>query len=451
MRFVRMGILSLSLISSAIFIGSLSGISGSVNAQTAEEQAAAPESCVTDKCHSSMGKDQFVHVPVQAGMCDSCHKLTGKHTFEPVSDVAAMCYQCHPQKNTLKTVHVPVQAGMCTTCHSPHQSPNKFQLLNEPPQLCFTCHDEKTFQGNFVHGPVAVGGCTLCHNPHSTDNPRMLSGEINDVCTTCHADKKDALAKKFVHVPVQAGCTNCHNPHAANFRFNLPAEGTKELCLGCHVDKKDWLSSVMVKHGGVETERGCLACHDPHASDFTKQLVQQPMDLCLTCHDKALDTPKGKIMDMKTYLSTSNDHHGPIRQKDCSACHNPHGSDNFRILRKNFPPVFYAPFDPKNYELCFSCHEKTLVLDATTKTLTGFRNGDMNLHFKHVNKADKGRTCRACHDPHATRNPKHIRDAVPFGAWGLPINYTKTETGGQCSPGCHQTFRYDRKNPVKNR
>jgi predicted CXXCH cytochrome family protein len=170
----------------------------------------------------------------------------------------------------------------------------------------------------------------------------------------------------------------------------------------------------------------------------------------MMCHDKPLDTPNGKIMNMQEYLISNKDAHGPIKQKDCSACHNPHGSDNFRILRKYFPPKFYAPFDVKNYELCFTCHEKTLVLDPRTTTLTGFRNGDQNLHYVHVHK-EKGRTCRACHDAHATNNPKHIRDGVPFGTWELPINYRKTANGGSCLPGCHQRFTYDTNVPVKNR
>ncbi|MBT9536511.1 MAG: cytochrome C, partial [Nitrospirae bacterium] len=73
-----------------------------------------------------------------------------------------------------------------------------------------------------------------------------------------------------------------------------------------------------------------------------------------------------------------------------------------------------------------------------------------NLHFVHVNKTIKGRTCRACHDVHATNNPKHIRDAVPFGAWGLPVGFQKASNGGSCQPGCHQKFEYNRIKPVKN-
>ncbi|MBI3378341.1 MAG: cytochrome C [Nitrospirae bacterium] len=441
------------IISVFIFSYYLSGQQGTVNAQP-------KDSCVTDKCHSKMGKDKFVHGPVAVGECHVCHKgEADKHRsspasnkFAPIKDVGQLCYKCHDRVDTMRTVHPPVKEGNCTNCHSPHQSPYKFQLRADGQNLCFMCHDKKIASGKFVHGPVAVGGCSMCHNPHQTDFPKMLKAADNDVCFTCHTDKAEALkGKKFVHKPAGEKCVNCHSPHAGDYKYNLKVDGTRDLCFGCHKDKKEWVANVKTKHGGLDTERHCLVCHDPHVSDYVKQLVKAPMDVCLTCHDKSLDTPSGKILDMKTYLAKNHDWHGPIKQKDCSACHNTHGSDNFRILRKYFPPVFYAPFDLKNYELCFNCHEKTLVIDPKTTTLTGFRNGEQNLHFKHVNKPDKGRTCRACHDVHATNNPKHIRDAVPFGAWGLPINHKKTNTGGSCSPGCHQTFSYDRTNPVKNR
>ncbi len=410
------------------------------------------ESCVTDKCHSKMGKEKFVHGPAAVGDCTACHVKEGKHKFTPITKVGELCYKCHDRIDTKKGVHKPVKEGNCTKCHDPHQSPYKFQLRADGMNLCFMCHDKKIAEGKFVHGPVAVGGCVMCHNPHQTDFPRMLTASGNEVCFQCHTDKaEDFKGKKFVHKPVSEKCVNCHSPHAGNYKYNFKADGSMDLCLGCHKDKKEWIASVKVKHGGLETEKKCLACHDPHVSDYVKQLIAAPMNVCMTCHDKPLQASDKVLLDMKTYLEQNKDWHGPIRQKDCSGCHNTHGSDNFRILRKYFPPLFYAPFDPKNYELCFNCHEKTLVLEPRTNTLTGFRNGDQNLHYVHVNKAVKGRTCRACHDAHGTKNPKHIRDAVPFGAWGLPINHKKTETGGSCLPGCHQTFVYDRNKPVKNR
>lgn len=399
-----------------------------------------------------MGKDKFVHGPVAVGDCVSCHEKTGKHSFKKIVNVGELCYRCHERLDTKKGGHKPVKEGSCTKCHNPHQSAFKFQLRAEGTGLCFLCHDKKIMGGKFVHGPVAVGGCSMCHNPHQTDFPKMLNASGNDVCFQCHTDKADAFkGKKFVHNPVQDSCINCHSPHGGEFKYNFAADGQKDLCFQCHSDKKEWIENVKVKHGGLDTERKCLACHDPHVSDFPKQLTKEPSDSCMICHDKPLNTPNGKIADMKDYLAKNKSYHGPILQNDCSSCHNTHGSENFRILRKYYPPVFYAPFDPKNYELCFNCHEKTLVLDAKTETLTGFRNGSQNLHYVHVNKMVKGRTCRACHDAHATNNPKHIRDAVPFGAWGLPVGFQINSNGGSCQPGCHQKFEYDRKNAVKNR
>ena len=119
------------------------------------------------------------------------------------------------------------------------------------------------------------------------------------------------------------------------------------------------------------------------------------------------------------------------------------------MLAKPFPATFYEPFELDKYALCFTCHDKELVLLKQTSSLTGFRNGDVSLHYVHENKAPQGRSCRACHSTHASLNPLHIRELVPYGNWQLPINFTPTPTGGRCAPGCHQELAYDRVNPVR--
>jgi predicted CXXCH cytochrome family protein len=427
---------------------SLAGIQ-SGKALAAGETPAAAESCVTAKCHSTMGKSKFVHGPVAQGECTTCHVLAGKHKFKPIADVGKMCTECHEKPTTMAFVHPPVKQGKCTKCHDPHQSPNKFQLRAEGAELCYMCHNKAMASGKFVHGPVAVGGCAACHSAHQSSFPKLLMAKGNDVCFSCHSDKAELFkSKKFSHAPVKAACVSCHSPHSSDFKFTLKAEGTEELCYTCHKDKQKDVASAKVKHKGIATDRKCLACHDVHVSDHPKQLVKGPAELCLGCHDRTYNSADGKRLNIKEVLATNSSHHGPV--KDCSGCHNAHGSNNFRILRENFPPLFYAGYNPENYKLCFMCHEKSLASEKSTTTLTSFRNGDQNLHFVHVNKAVKGRTCRACHDAHATNNKKHIRDAIPFGAWKLPVGYTKTDTGGKCLPGCHKLYSYDRTKAVKN-
>lgn len=435
-------VIAMTVFLGAVLLNSLTGFHSLLFAATAE-------SCMARNCHANFGKEAFVHGPVASGDCILCHIQTRKHKFEPIADAGKLCLECHERLDTEKVVHQPVREGKCTQCHDPHQSPNRFMLRGAGADLCYRCHDRALAGGKYVHGPVAAGSCSTCHDVHQSEFPRMLLAEGNEVCFACHSDKAEAIkARKFIHAPVEEACVNCHNPHSSPFRYNLPADGSRDLCYTCHAEKAAQIAGATVRHGALNTERKCLRCHDPHASDYVKQLPQAPADLCLGCHDREYTKSTGKVANMKELLSLNVIHHGPIKQKDCSGCHNAHGSKNFRMLREYFPEAFYAGYNPDNYKLCFMCHEQSLASEEKTMTLTGFRDGDRNLHAVHVNKPDKGRTCRACHDAHATNNPRHIRDAVPFGGWQLPVGFTKTETGGQCLPGCHQLLKYDRNKPV---
>lgn len=417
----------------------------------------------TGQCHQALGKDKYVHGPVAAGKCTACHTAkpdvahpskakAGESDFEFTASGSALCYTCHERKDTLPVVHGPIQWQQCSFCHDPHQSPNPFRLREQPAsRLCFKCHkDDKTTEKE-VHGPVASGECTSCHDPHQGQKKYRLVRQGTDLCYGCHGEKQAEFApKRFGHVPARLDCSNCHDPHASpnGFRIQRPVP---DLCFGCHPDKKQQVQSARTDHEAVTIEKKCLNCHDPHFTDYPKQLQDTPMKLCLRCHDRQQKATDGKVLlNMKAFLDEFGDWHGPIRQQDCAACHDPHGTDNFRILRQPYPQEFYAPFKQERYGLCFGCHEPTLVLERSTTTLTNFRNGDRNLHFVHVNRADKGRTCRACHEVHASHRPKHIREGVPFGGWEVKTNYAKYQNGGKCAPGCHVPRGYSRAQTVQN-
>jgi predicted CXXCH cytochrome family protein len=433
---------------SAVF---LSAIFTDLNAQEA--------GCITAKCHSDIDKDKYVHGPVAAGECLMCHgdapakhdQNPKKNKFKEIDDVAETCYACHDAFEVKKTTHAPVEDGECSSCHNPHGSPYKFQLLKGGSDLCFDCHDDEIVGDKFVHGPAAVGGCVACHEPHTSNYKKNLKVEGPALCYSCHTDKAATFQDaKVIHAPVAEDCVGCHNPHSAPKEFMLPS-AAPTLCFDCHTDLEDWVGKVTNKHGAISQDKSCLNCHEPHVSSIPRILSKPPMDLCLSCHDQDRTTAAGvTITNLKKLLSENSDHHGPIKQKDCSGCHNTHGSDYFRMLREHYPATFYEPFAMHNYALCFSCHEESLVKDSETTTLTNFRNGKLNLHFKHVNKPTKGRVCRSCHETHASNHEKHIRDAVPFGSWEVPINFKKTENGGSCLPGCHKSKKYDRTKSVIN-
>jgi predicted CXXCH cytochrome family protein len=278
---------------------------------------------------------------------------------------------------------------------------------------------------------VAGGDCSSCHRQaggkiHPKDKGAVtLTEEGAKLCYQCH-DSKATL--KYVHGPVASGdCTACHDPHHADNLKLLKLAGAA-LCLQCHEDM------FKHKHNHAPVEAGdCLACHDPHQSSERKLLKKAVVSLCEGCHYKR--------------KSTGKDVHAPVSAGNCTACHAPHGSAYPSLLKHNFPAEFYLPYQVDEYALCFTCHNRDIALDRETGTLTNFRNGLRNLHTVHVNQPAKGRTCKTCHDPHASRQEMLIKDKIPgFGKWEIPISYRKTATGGGCVVGCHQPRSYDRMN-----
>jgi predicted CXXCH cytochrome family protein len=217
------------------------------------------------------------------------------------------------------------------------------------------------------------------------------------------------------------------------------------ICSNCHPNEAALTERAVTKHNPMMDRKMCLNCHDPHFTDFPRLLPKKQVDLCLGCHDKELETESGRIMNMKTSLDENKNGHGPVKNGDCVTCHNPHGSDYWRLLVRYYPAEFYTGFSDGKYALCFSCHEKAAFSDVNTTTKTGFRDGKRNLHFLHVNKNPKGRTCRACHEVHADAGaPNHVRESVGFKGWTMPLNFTRSKEGGTCAPGCHGEKRYTR-------
>ncbi len=407
--------------------------------------------CTTGGCHAEMKAFPVVHGPLAADACSGCHTLTdpAQHKFQLARTGKDMCLFCHePTKGNV--VHQPLNTGACTDCHNPHGGKTRaFLTVDSVVQNCNKCHPNVVGTHKSIHGPVAAGGCTACHNPHASNFNKLLLKESNALCLECHVSSQQRMeTASVVHEPAAKNCLLCHNAHASDHPMIL-RQDAQTMCLSCHENIRSTVEHARTQHGAVVDGRACLNCHEAHATNHPKVLRNNPMALCMECHNRPLKSPDGTtVADMSPILASGKSLHGPIAEKNCSACHQIHGGDHFRLLTQEYPPEFYAPFKEESYALCFTCHERAIALDPRTTTLTGFRNGDNNLHYVHVNKETKGRTCRACHETHASDHAKHIRDTVPFGKWNMPIGFKKTETGGSCAPGCHVPYEYDRAKPV---
>ena len=304
--------------------------------------------------------------------------------------------------------------------------------------LAAGCHDALA-KPKYLHSPVAVEACDRCHQPTDRENHKYkMAADPPGLCLACHVKLEEKLAntttRPFHHKPVDEGkCLDCHDPHASGHPRMLKKDSIVDLCMSCHQEKLSLAGNV---HKPI-VEKGCLECHRGHDSDDPKLLRQLRADLCVSCHaDKYKEFTAGRSV------------HKPVAEKNCLGCHTPHASTHGKLLAKAFSPDLYAPFTDASYELCFSCHNKELASEPATTVQTNFRNGDRNLHFVHVNKQSKGRSCRICHQPHGSTLARLIRPKVPFGDWSVTISYLPTETGGYCGAGCHPAKRYDRKVPV---
>jgi len=307
---------------------------------------------------------------------------------------------CHADQAKQKFVHtVAADGNFCATCHQPAAGADKheFTFPAEGAELCYMCHESKVDK-KVKHLPAAYGLCTACHSPHQSDNPRQLRFPVEELCTTCHAGN-DFKGGKVTHGPV--------------------AEGR------------------------------CIRCHDPHSADNGFMLRLGQPDLCFQCHDKSQKDPAGHGLPRIKALFEAKDIslHPPFASGQCTMCHVPHTGPNTRLLNGPYPASFYAPFSKDAY-FCFNCHDATAFTEPRTLESTDFRNGNLNLHYRHVNR-QKGRTCRACHHHHGAQNDKLIRRGVAFGNRTIRIlKYEKTETGGTCAPMCHTVVTYDRCDPA---
>jgi predicted CXXCH cytochrome family protein len=229
--------------------------------------------------------------------------------------------------------------------------------------------------------------------------------------------------------------------------FSDVAQEERKRCVNRQAEGK---FSGSVVHGPV-SEGQCMKCHDIHASDKSKLLKADVPELCLDCHDEPMKDARKKLLSSTkaVFEDTELNPHKPFADGDCLCCHDPHASSHYRLLndgRRN--ESFYTTYSKEKY-ICFGCHSEKPFLEPRTLTETKFRNGNLNLHYRHVNRK-KGRSCKACHHHHASKYTALIREQAPFGKRDISITeFTKTENGGKCAPSCHSAVYYDRLEPFR--
>jgi predicted CXXCH cytochrome family protein len=233
------------------------------------------------------------------------------------------------------------------------------------------------------------------------------SARAQETCQSaqCHAG---ILKGKVVHAATDP-CSNCHEPLGGPH----PKKGAKTFKLTAEPPAlcqtcHDALGTKKTVHPPVK-DGMCTTCHDPHSSDQGRLLTAPLKELCETCHSD---------------LSGLKEQHGPFSTGDCTACHAPHESDLDRLLVK---PV---------EELCASCH--TDVPDWLRKA--------------EVHPALNA-GCTSCHNPHGSAHPKLLpaegsslcfqcHDAIAEKVQKAAVVHPAAKQGKACA-SCHSPHASD--------
>lgn len=273
----------------------------------------------------------------------------------------------------------------------------------------------------------------------------------------CHQEIEQ---RAFLHHPVaKLRCSPCHIAdrnggevpayHQGSVSRPLaPARGSP-LCEQCH-------AALPPPHGEDADSKGdrCLRCHDAHGGAEQTILHAPEQEVCLPCHEQELALPRRQ----RFFQESGKDlapalpevyRHGPLAQGRCSPCHQMH-VENLRDLSiGDLPQGANVPYDRTLYTSCLGvCHETDGIEKARTTTATAFRNGDDNLHFRHVVRPRTGRSCLLCHAPHQAENRALIRAGMPYGREILTLVFEPTDLGGRCTSSCHIPAEYDREEAV---
>ncbi len=291
--------------------------------------------------------------------------------------------------------------------------------------LAFAAGEKPSCTTSKCHGSIAVGKVV---------HPPVKGGE----CETCHVADEGAKPEKSADKsPEKSKKSKLPTGHAVFKPLSFPQ--ANETCLMCHDGIAETIKKAVSPHSAV-VDSGCTACHDPHHSAQGKLLKVEVPKLCFGCHDA-----------METLLKENENQHPPVT--DCLGCHQPHGGANRTLLKEKFTDKNYLPFDEKEFALCFSCHDAALITKETVSEETGFRNGKRNMHFFHIRQAKKwgGRSCRVCHELHASKGPKLIRTKTVYREFEIPMKYEPNTNGGGCTAACHTLKKYDRLKPVENK
>jgi hypothetical protein len=282
-------------------------------------------------------------------------------------------------------------------------------MLPGPQQgLCLSCHGFSADREKAVRQGIVSPAA----------NPRLLGSALSEPYT--HEMSREAFS---ADEPGQVTCTSCHSPHRGS-----RAAGADAAPAG-----------------------------RPRRS--TKNPARFEYELCESCHGNRGATTQS-LTDISRLLNPGNPSYHPVeapsrdgspsvvpslagREINCTDCHGssnprgprgPHGSTEPFILKARYTTLDGSSESPRTYALCYTCHRRQAVLNAT-----GFK--EHGLHVTEVRAS-----CATCHSPHGSVGNRalirfgeetDLAAVSPSGSTGRLQFISDGPGSGACFLTCH--------------
>ncbi|MBD3867898.1 MAG: hypothetical protein IFK94_07230 [Acidobacteria bacterium] len=297
-------------------------------------------------------------------------------------------------------------------------------------------------------------GCASCHQGHGESGSPMLPSDQKQLCLRCHTTEANVLTmvqagilsqdadppllqaqflKGFVH-PISDGAFSANEPNAVT-------------CTSCHSAHR---SPVFSRQAPGLTAGRKLSPRGEGALEY---------DLCESCHGSQ-GAATTDVLDISRLFDPNNRSYHPVkapagssspsvadsiagREINCTDCHGSddlagpsglHGSNVRFLLVRSYESLDGTAESLEAYALCYSCHDRQMILDSPT----------FPLHRLHVE--DRQASCSTCHDPHGSPDQRSLmrisQDArrseiTPSASTGILAFESEFEGTGLCYLTCH--------------
>jgi predicted CXXCH cytochrome family protein len=322
--------------------------------------------CTTAKCHIEKRHKAFTHETMKTNDCGLCHKpVLGTHKFTRVNDPAQVCTTCHKEfaANRLTKLENGTQIRTKDAVYYTHPFDVKVSKeLLEPTVV----KDLEKFGMKFSQNKI---NCLTCHDSHQGDNRYFLRDldadqAQTDFCIRCH--KTDRATKHPFFSDGKTGkkafaCSKCHQVHRGTHPLLLTlskseSANLKEICLSCH-------EKELAGHPHPSGKKGCLDCHSLHEKNLKEgTLIKKSKDgkqgVCFDCHAEKMALEKSPHdfsnwdKERKEEVAKVLSRRWPITM-DCELCHQMHLGNQGSLLLETERHRKAPAID----RLCLACHK----------------------------------------------------------------------------------------------